>query len=230
MTESIAGLGHRRARLARHGKEDAARRPAGNPEGMGLGDAGEGAGEVPVVADRDGAIEGQHGQRRIVPGLVLALLVLAAGRGLGIGRRRHAQGTGQQVGEFAASDIAGETQSLAIGGADVVVPRWRPSALLAVAEVHGRDPVVVYFRLIDPLRGPAGIEARHLLPEQIIGPQRQGGLPAAGRRRADEGQRRLTEREGRVGDARIAAAQNSLTVSPWVAWATLALTWVVSRS
>ena len=208
MAEGIAALRHLCARFARHGEEDPARRPAGNPERMGLGDAGEGAGEIPVVADRDGAIEGQHGQRRVVPGLVLAFLVLAAGRGLGVGGPRHPQRTRQKVGELAARDIARETQALAIGGADIVVARGRPCALLAVAEAHGGHPVVVDRRLIDPLRGAAGIEARHLLPEQVVGPQRQGGLAAARRRRADEGEGRLTEREGRVGDARIAAAQD----------------------
>ena len=76
----IAGR-QRGAAGAGDGEEDAAIGAAGNPDRVGLGDAGEGRGEVLVVGDRDGAAEGEDRQRRVGADVVDRLRVLAAGGG-----------------------------------------------------------------------------------------------------------------------------------------------------
>ena len=96
MAEGVAALGHRRALLARHGEEHAPRRAAGDPERMRLGDAGKGAREVLIVADRYRAVEGQHRQGRVLARLRLAFGVFAAAGRLGVAGRRHAERTRQQ--------------------------------------------------------------------------------------------------------------------------------------
>ena len=85
-----------RAVGAGDGHVDAARAAVVDPDRVGLGDAGERAREIGVVADRHGAIQRQHAQRCVAPRLAELLGILTAGGGVRVGRALHAERSRQQ--------------------------------------------------------------------------------------------------------------------------------------
>ena len=87
------------------------RSPSQRPGRQRLGDAGEGAGEVLVVAERDGAVERQDGQRRVVAGRVARLGIVAARRRRRVAGALHARAAGHQQGrELAGTHVAGRAR------------------------------------------------------------------------------------------------------------------------
>ena len=86
------------------GDQHAPLEPVPGPGGQGLGDADEGPREVLVVPQRDRAVEGEHGQRRVGARVGERFRVGGAGGRLGIDRRFDAERRAQQLAELARLD------------------------------------------------------------------------------------------------------------------------------
>ena len=101
----------------------------------------------------------------------------------------------------------------------------------SVAESHRDRAVIGEFGRINAFARRAFEEGRSFVPEQIVHPDLQGRLRAPGSSRANVGERgRLLELEALVGCDPSPLPSTSLTVSPWVAPATLAAIVTVARS
>ena len=148
-----------------HRQEDA--RAAVDPEHVAarLADARERARIVLVIEQRDDALEGQQGERRVAARVGEALGPFGAGRGDRVRhaaqaerhRAQHRQGTG--------IDLAIGSDAAAVARGDVQRAGRQPRALHAVAEGQRHARVVVDARHVDRLVRLGAVERGQLVPQ-----------------------------------------------------------------
>ena len=222
-----AGGGPRRHR--RQSRRRAAPR-SGSTLGVGLADAGEREREVGVVEQRHRPPERADRERDRAPRVRLDLGVDAAVAAIGLVTPLSPSGRSSGWLRVSAPDVAGGARCPCGSSHGCCSSPWRPGAAAAVAEDDADRPPSGSSRVTKTRsRGPAGRwwalrPARHRRPAPRASTPSRAGV---GRH---ERERPLRERER--GNGRRASPEPStwVTVSPWVARATLPNTAAVARS
>ena len=130
--------------------------------------------------------------------------------GFGIDDFFQSQGPDQKLAQLARFDQTAEPAAFAILCAHIVLPGGQPSAVDAVAELHGRAAVIITAHNVNTLVGAAPVKKRRLLPQHIVDVHFERGSRAAGRVGADISERRLAQRKTLIRQRRIAAAEQLL--------------------
>ena len=121
------------------GEEGTAAGAAGNPDGVGFGDAGEGGGVVLVVGDGDGTAEGENGQGGVAADIGDRLRILAAGGRFGIDDAADSERAVDERGDAAGADVGGYSGTDTVGGLDVVLACGQGGAFAGVADAVAEE-------------------------------------------------------------------------------------------
>src|SRR6185436_19580962 len=111
--------------------------------GLRLADAAERAGEVLEVAERDDAVEGEHGGRGVPARLVAGLRVGSAGGRNRVGDPLDAQRAGGEQRDPLFRHQSGEADPGPVDRLDVLDAARRARTVAAVAELDGGVALVV---------------------------------------------------------------------------------------